>query len=123
MLTNVKNKISTIKNNKVVKNVSSFMGALAMSSYAYLSMYACAADPTELVALFIKIMVALIIVYGILLFVGGLVAYASSHAEGDGPAQNKAIGKMAAAAMIVILSIILTLNANTLTSYITTNIN
>ena len=94
--------------------------ALAMMANVCIPVYA--ADITSLLTTVIKIMAILITVLGLFLFITGLISWAQSHADGDGPAQNKAVGKISAGAMLIILSIVLLVNAATLISYIDTSI-
>lgn len=60
----------------------------------------------------------LIVIPGVVLAVMGIIGFAQAHSEGDGPAQQKAIGKLAAAGMLVLLSILLHASAPTLTTMI-----
>ena len=69
---------------------------------------AFAADAAGLVTTAFDTIAKLILVPAVFFFLFGLFSYAQAHSEGDGPAMNKAIGKIAAGIMMVALSIILT---------------
>lgn len=66
----------------------------------------------------IEIIGALIIVLGVIFAILGLVHYAAAHAEGDGPAKNKAINQMAAGLMLVVLSATLIAMSGTIAGWI-----
>ena len=108
MVTSLKNKARYAANS--VAPVAVMLGTAVLTSSS-----AFAADPKELLKFIIKTVGGLIIALGIIMFVMGLVRWASAHSEGDGPAQNKAIGMLAAAVMLVALSMVLT-NDSTLTT-------
>lgn len=69
----------------------------------------------------IKLIGKLIIALGIFLSIMGVVHFASAHAEGDGPAKQKAVMQIASGVMVILLSSILTqgTTSQTLASYIT----
>lgn len=105
------------KTNKVAPYVTAaYFALLAMN------VYALADEATELFELIIKIIANLIIALGAILGIMGLVHYASAHSEGDGPAKNKAMGQIAAAVMLVALSILLKATASQFAGLISTSI-
>ena len=79
-------------------------------------------DATGLMETIIKILANLILALAVIMGIIGLVNYASAHSEGDGPAQSKAIGKIAAAVMLIALSLILKANVSEFSKYISTDI-
>lgn len=84
---------------------------------------ACAeGEPSELMTAIIKIMAALVIALAVILLVMGIIHYASAHSEGDGPAKSKAVGQLAAAVMLITVSIILTSNAEKLAGFISADV-
>lgn len=85
---------------KVAPAVVAVSVAISQNSFVF-------ADANSLMEKILGIVASLIIVLGLILAVMGIVNYASAHSEGDGPAQNKAIGKIAAGIMLVALSAIL----------------
>ena len=80
------------------------------------------ADAQSLMEMAIKIIAKLIIASGVIFFVLGLVKWGMAHADGDGPAQNKAAGMIVAGVTLFALSIILTNVAPELASNIETTI-
>lgn len=62
---------------------------------------------TSLMESIIDLIAKLILGLAIILAIMGGVSYASAQSEGDGPAKNKAIGQLAAAVMLVVMSILL----------------
>ncbi len=77
-----------------------------------------AGDAKGLLETIIGIICKLIIALGVIMAIMGIINYASAHSEGDGPAQNKAIGKIAAGVMLVSLSVVLDSQKGTLAGYI-----
>lgn len=77
------------------------------------SSFACA-DAKKLMEDIIGIIAMLITALAVIMAVVGIVNYASAHSEGDGPAQSKAVGKIAAGVMLAALSIILKTKAGDL---------
>ena len=75
-----------------------------------------AAGAQDLMTEILKMVANLIIVLGLIFAVMGVISYASAHSEGDGPGQNKAIGKIAAGIMLIALSAMLKANAGQLVS-------
>ena len=105
------------KANKVAPYLTAaYLAFLMMNTYAF------ADQATELFELIIKIIANLIIALGAILGIMGLVHYASAHSEGDGPAKNKAMGQIAAAIMLVALSILLKATASQFAGLISTSI-
>lgn len=99
------------------------VGAAGLTTFlTFCCQPAMAADVTALLTMVIRIMAILITVLGLFLFITGLISWSSAHADGDGPAQNKAVGKFSAGAMLIILSIILNVNASNLVGYIDTSL-
>lgn len=80
------------------------------------TMYA-AGDAKGLMETIIKLVAKLITALAVIMAVVGFVNYASSHADGDGPAQSKAVGKIAAGVMLAALSMILNSQAGNLVGY------
>lgn len=115
----IRNIMNDVKSNisPVAMNVCMF-GMMMVQN----SSLAAEADAKGLVETIIKIIGVLIIAYGMIMAVMGVIAYASAHSEGDGPAQNKAVGKISAGVMLVVLSIILSSQAGKLAGMIQTSI-
>lgn len=80
--------------------------------------YADGGDAASLMQTIIEWISRLIVVPGVIFAVMGIIGYAQSHSEGDGPSQQKAIGKIAAAGMLLLLSFIIYASAGTLTTLI-----
>ena len=80
--------------------------------------FASGSDAANLMQTVIKWVSRLIVIPGILMAVMGIIGFAQAHSEGDGPAQGKAIGKLAAGGMLFLVSFILYNSAQTLTTMI-----
>ena len=74
------------------------IGMLAMNNIAM------AASGQEVLKKILELLCKILIPFGIILGIMGVVHYASAKSEGDGPASNKAIGQIAAGVMIIVLS-------------------
>ena len=117
----VKNKANRVKD--AVKGGA--MSALIYGQY-FLNNLAFAdgdggGNSAKLMTTVIKWVANLIVIPGILLAVMGIVGFAQAHADGDGPAQSKAIGKLAAAGMLILVSIMLGAASGTIVDYISSN--
>lgn len=103
-----------MKNSKLKKSFSAFAEkatpmatSLVVTGSMLLTQFACADAAEELLSQIINILGTLILGLAVLLAIMGLIHYATAHSEGDGPAKHKAIGQLAAAVMLIVLSIVL----------------
>ena len=100
--------------------------AVALATYAAASLpfmaMAAEGDATQLLGTIIKIICSLITALAVVLAILGIVHYASAHSEGDGPAKQKAIMQLAAGVMLMVLSMILNGNAETLAGMMATSL-
>ncbi len=116
--------ICTRVENAVLLGGQTSVGLFAMTAVLVGAGVASAAgDPTELMELVIKFLGALTMVMGGIFGILGIVHYAAAHSEGDGPAKTKAMGQIAAGVMLIVLSILLTNNANDIATKITPDLN
>ena len=81
---------------------ASTMAMVAMNDIA-----CAAADGGELLQKILELLASLLIPFGVILGIMGIVHFASAKSEGDGPASNKAIGQIAAGVMLVVLSVLI----------------
>lgn len=95
------------------------MSALVYGQYMLNNVaFADGGNSSKLMQTVIEWVAKLVVIPGVVLAIMGIIGFAQAHSEGDGPAQQKAIGKLAAAGMLVLLSIILNAAAPTLVGYI-----
>ena len=118
MLNTIKNTKVKLENHILLHTNAVAVGAgttcaIICSNLAY------AGEGEELIGKIISILAALVIAPAVMLAIMGLIGYATAHSEGDGPAQQKAVGKLTAAALLIIVSIILGNEKDTLAGYIT----
>lgn len=120
MKTEVKAKKKFGMSNHVAGKIRNGISSAAIVGSYFLNQVAFAANnnSAELMSTVIGWIAKLIVVPGVILAIMGIIGYAQSHSEGDGPAQQKAIGKIAAAGMLILLSIIIGAAANTIVNYI-----
>ncbi|MCR5670698.1 MAG: hypothetical protein K6G10_06800 [Butyrivibrio sp.] len=93
----------------------------AVTSVAALMMVnmASADAASDLLKFIIDAIGKLILALAVILAIMGLVSWATASSEGDGPALNKAKMTLAAAIMLVILSIVLLASKDTLAGILT----
>ena len=104
------------------KNAGTMTTAL-MTAVTMLNTVAVHAEGAEeLLQWIIGAIAMLITALGVVMAVTGVVAYASAHSEGDGPAMNKAKMQLASSVMIIVLSIALNASKDTLAGFLTTEI-
>ena len=118
----LKKKMNAVANSaKQVAKTSAL--TLTMAATMILTNGAMAAGGAQdLMTWVIKALGVLVLVPGLLFGVTGLISYASAHADGDGPAQNKATGKISAGLMLIVLSIVIIAASGTLAGYISTSV-
>ena len=90
------------------------MGTMMMMTMA------SADSASSLLEFIIDVIGKLILAMAVIMAVMGLVSWAQANSEGDGPALNKAKMTLAAAIMLVILSVILIASKSTLAGMLTT---
>lgn len=121
VLRKAEEKVAVIRckaSNLMVKASPAVIGGIVVVN-SFATQVNAAGDAKGLLEEIIKIIGGLIIALGVIYAVMGIINYASAHSEGDGPAQNKAIGKIAAGIMLVALSITLETKAGDLAGFIT----
>lgn len=103
----------------VSKKVSVGLTTLTTARLMFLANIASADAAGELLSAILELLCKLLIPFGVILGIMGIVHFASSKSEGDGPASNKAIGQIAAGVMLVVLSIVLLTMKDKFTSLLT----
>ena len=81
--------------------------------------FAAGSEASDLMTTIIKFIGTLVIVLAVMIGVMGIIHYAQSNSEGDGPAKQKATQQLAAAIMLVVVGVALTAGAPTLVSIVT----
>ena len=111
----LKKKFSSFCENKAIPygNALITMGIIMSNTLAF------ADAASDLMEFFISGLCKLILVGGVVLVILGFAHYSSAKSEGDGPAQNKAIGQLIAGISLAVLSIFLDTQKSKLVSMIT----
>ena len=121
MLDTVKCKAIMAKN-AVTKNAKAIaVGATVLYKMGVTSICTLA-EAQELIVTVIKVMGLLAGAVAVFLLVWGLIAYAEAYGEGDGPAKSKAQGKLIAAGVLAIVTVIIEANAENWADMIKTKI-
>ncbi len=107
MLEAVKNNVDYVKCTILPKATPLLMFGTTMAVALSQDMYLMAGDQDAVGTMktIVKIVAKLVLVLGLMLGVMGVIAYATAHSEGDGPAQNKATMKIVAGIMLIALSV------------------
>lgn len=118
----LRNKIKKI-GNFVQKNVLPVLTGVAVFGAMVLVNGALASNKAqEMMTWIIRALGILPLVPGVINGVTGLSAYGQAHAEGDGPAENKAKKQLSGAVMLIVVSIIIIAGASTLAGFISTSV-
>lgn len=116
-LKKVNQKVNTFKT-KALPTIT----AVTAAYVCVMSNMAFADAASELLELLLGIMSTIFIVLGAITGVLGIGSWISAHGDGDGPAQTKAVGKIAAGIGLVIFALVVKNSAGEIVSIITSGI-
>lgn len=120
----MRTRINTIKSrcNSFLVQKGIPIGTMMTTAGTMMMMTMAHADAAgDLLQFIIDVIGKLILALAVIMAVLGLVGWAQANSEGDGPALNKAKMQLAAAIMLVVLSIILIASKSTLAGMLTTS--
>lgn len=96
--------------------------AVTAAYVCVMSNMAFADAASQLLELLLGIMATIFIVLGAITGLLGVGSWISAHGEGDGPAQTKAVGKIAAGIGLIIFALVVKGSAGEIVSIITSEI-